>query len=60
MVDMDLSQPPFTLLDGSGRERVIRGVDLLYFNRGEIILDAGQPGEFVYPGLFMRPARKRR
>ncbi len=48
MVDMDLSQPPFTLLDDSGRERVVRGVDLLYFNRGEIILDAGQPGEFVY------------
>ena len=44
MVDMDLSQPPFTLLDDSGCERVVRGVDLLYFNRGEIILDAGQPG----------------
>ncbi|WP_110686136.1 putative nucleotidyltransferase substrate binding domain-containing protein [Salinicola aestuarinus] len=48
MVDIDLSQPPFTLLDDSGRERVVHGVDLRYFSRDEIILEAGQPGEFVY------------
>lgn len=48
MVDVDLSQPPFTLLDDAGRERVRGGVDLAYFDTGEIILDAGQPGEFVF------------
>ncbi|GEK49155.1 cyclic nucleotide-binding protein [Bisbaumannia pacifica] len=48
MVDVDLSQPPFTLLDEAGRERVRAGVDLAYFDRDEVILDAGQPGEYVY------------
>jgi len=48
MVDIDLSQPPFTLLDNSGRERVRRGVDLAYFDSGEVILEANQPSEFVY------------
>ncbi|APX92048.1 cyclic nucleotide-binding protein [Halomonas sp. 1513] len=48
MVDVDLSQPPFTLLDDAGRDRVRGGVDLAYFDNQEIILDAGQPGEFVF------------
>lgn len=48
MVDIDLSQPPFALLDDVGRERVLSGVDLAYFDRSEVILEAGQPGEFVY------------
>ncbi|WP_148253503.1 putative nucleotidyltransferase substrate binding domain-containing protein [Aidingimonas lacisalsi] len=48
MVDIDLSQPPFTLLDETGREWVRGGVDLAYFDNDEIVLDAGQPGEFVY------------
>ncbi|WP_110656366.1 DUF294 nucleotidyltransferase-like domain-containing protein [Salinicola halimionae] len=48
MVDIDLSQPPFTLLDDSGRKRVLRGVDLIYFDSGEVILEAGQSGECVY------------
>lgn len=48
MVDLDLSQPPFTLLDDAGRERVRQGVDLAYFDRDEIILEAGQPGEYVF------------
>ncbi|MDR5904686.1 putative nucleotidyltransferase substrate binding domain-containing protein [Franzmannia qiaohouensis] len=48
MVDVDLSQPPFTLLDDAGRERVRGGVDLAYFDTQEVILDAGQPGEFVF------------
>jgi CBS domain-containing protein len=48
MVEVDLSQPPFTFLDEEGRERVRSGVDLAYFDRDEIILDAGQPGEFVF------------
>ncbi|WP_072820159.1 DUF294 nucleotidyltransferase-like domain-containing protein [Modicisalibacter ilicicola] len=48
MVDIDLSQPPFSLLDESGKARVSKGVDLGYFDNEEIILDAGQPGEFVF------------
>ncbi|MDZ7854040.1 MAG: putative nucleotidyltransferase substrate binding domain-containing protein [Halomonas sp.] len=48
MVDVELSQPPFTLLDDEGRERVRSGIDLAYFDRDEIILDAGQPGEYVF------------
>ncbi|QTF93559.1 putative nucleotidyltransferase substrate binding domain-containing protein [Halomonas sp. BM-2019] len=48
MVEVDLSQPPFTLLDEAGRERVRQGVDLAYFDRDEIILETGQPGEYVF------------
>ncbi|MBF7053972.1 cyclic nucleotide-binding/CBS domain-containing protein [Halomonas sp. KAO] len=48
MIDLDLSQPPFTLLDEPGRERVRQGVDLAYFDHDEIILEAGQPGEYVF------------
>ncbi|WFM70637.1 putative nucleotidyltransferase substrate binding domain-containing protein [Halomonas sp. CKK8] len=48
MVDVELSQPPFTFLDEEGRERVRSGIDLAYFDRDEIILDAGQPGEYVF------------
>ncbi|MBB3191340.1 DUF294 nucleotidyltransferase-like domain-containing protein [Halomonas cerina] len=48
MVDVDLSQPPFTFLDDEGRERIRRGIDLAYFDRDEIILETGQPGEYVF------------
>ncbi|MFC3284633.1 putative nucleotidyltransferase substrate binding domain-containing protein [Litchfieldella rifensis] len=48
MIDVDLTQPPFTLLDEAGRERVRSGIDLAYFDSDEIILDAGRPGEFVF------------
>ncbi|PMR76717.1 putative nucleotidyltransferase substrate binding domain-containing protein [Billgrantia endophytica] len=48
MVDVDLSQPPFTFLDDEGRDRVRSGIDLAYFDRDEIILETGQPGEFVF------------
>ncbi|APE31447.1 cyclic nucleotide-binding protein [Halomonas aestuarii] len=48
MVDVELSHPPFTFLDEEGRERVRSGIDLAYFDRDEIILDAGQPGEYVF------------
>ncbi|RTR01160.1 DUF294 nucleotidyltransferase-like domain-containing protein [Halomonas nitroreducens] len=48
MVDVDLSQPPFTFLDEAGRERVRGGIDLAYFDRDEIILETGQPGEYVF------------
>ncbi|MBE0489240.1 MAG: cyclic nucleotide-binding/CBS domain-containing protein [Halomonas sp.] len=48
MVEVDLSQPPFTLLDEAGRERVRQGVDLAYFDRDEIILETGQAGENLF------------
>ncbi|MFO7649304.1 putative nucleotidyltransferase substrate binding domain-containing protein [Halomonas campaniensis] len=48
MVEVDLSQPPFTFLDDEGRERVRSGIDLAYFDRDEIILETGQPGEYVF------------
>ncbi|WNK19647.1 putative nucleotidyltransferase substrate binding domain-containing protein [Halomonas piscis] len=48
MVDVELSQPPFSLLDAAGREHARRGMDIACFERGEILLDTGQPGEFLY------------
>ncbi len=48
MVEVDLTQPPFTFLDEEGRERVRSGIDLAYFDRDEIILETGQPGEYVF------------
>jgi CBS domain-containing protein len=48
MVEVDLSQPPFTLLDEEGRDRVRGGIDLAYFDRDEIILEAGAAGEYVF------------
>ncbi|MDN7132959.1 putative nucleotidyltransferase substrate binding domain-containing protein [Halomonas sp. MC140] len=48
MVDVDLSQLPFTLLDDEGRDHIRRGIDLAYFDRDEIILETGQVGEFVF------------
>lgn len=48
MVDVDLSQPPFSLLDDDGRDLVRHGVDLAYYESDDVLLDAGQPGEYVY------------
>ncbi|QTP53988.1 cyclic nucleotide-binding/CBS domain-containing protein [Billgrantia sulfidoxydans] len=48
MVDVDLTQPPFSFLNEEGRERVRHGIDLAYFDRDEIILETGQPGEYVF------------
>ncbi|WP_372611122.1 DUF294 nucleotidyltransferase-like domain-containing protein [Halomonas sp.] len=48
MVDIDLSQPPFSFLDEEARDRIRGGVDLGYYDRDEIILEASQPGEFVF------------
>ncbi|MGM0857354.1 MAG: putative nucleotidyltransferase substrate binding domain-containing protein [Pseudomonadota bacterium] len=48
MVDVDLSQPPFSLLDAKGKEHVRRGMDLAYFDRHAIIVETGQAGEYVY------------
>ncbi|MBR2514369.1 MAG: cyclic nucleotide-binding/CBS domain-containing protein [Halomonas sp.] len=48
MVEVELSQLPFTLLDEEGRDYVRRGVDLAYFDRDEIILETGQAGESMF------------
>ncbi|MCE8020296.1 cyclic nucleotide-binding/CBS domain-containing protein [Halomonas sp. MCCC 1A11036] len=48
MVNVDLSQPPFSFLNDEGRERIRNGIDLAYFDRNEIILETGQPGEYVF------------
>lgn len=48
MVDVDLSQPPFTLLDDEGRDHVRRGMDLAYFEPGKVILETGEKGEYVF------------
>ena len=48
MVDVDLSQPPFTLLDDEGRDHVRRGMDLAYFEPDTIILESGEKGEYVF------------
>lgn len=48
MVEVELSQLPFTLLDEDGRDHVRRGMDFAYFDREEIILETGQVGEAVF------------
>ncbi|RUR36907.1 DUF294 nucleotidyltransferase-like domain-containing protein [Vreelandella populi] len=48
MVDVDLSQPPFMLLDDEGRDHVRRGMDLAYFEPDTIILETGEKGEYVF------------
>ncbi len=48
MVEVDLSQLPFTLMDEAGRDHVRRGKDIAYFERDEIILEMGQAGESVF------------
>ena len=44
---LDLSQPPFDLLDDAGRARLSARVDMGYHARGEIIISAGAPSECV-------------
>ena len=48
MVEVELSQLTFTLLDEDGRDHVRRGMDLAFFERDEIILEMGQPGVSVF------------
>ncbi|MGS2744702.1 DUF294 nucleotidyltransferase-like domain-containing protein [Halomonas sp. LS-001] len=48
MVEVDLTQPPFTMLDEAGRDHVRRGLDMAYYDRGETILEMGQTGEYVF------------
>ncbi|MFG6665976.1 putative nucleotidyltransferase substrate binding domain-containing protein [Halomonas sp. HNIBRBA4712] len=48
MIEIDLTRPPFSLLDESGIARVRGGLDLAYFDPGDVILDANQTGESVF------------
>ncbi|MBZ2190192.1 DUF294 nucleotidyltransferase-like domain-containing protein [Alcanivorax sp. JB21] len=48
MVDLDLTQLPFALLDAVSLEQLRGAADLSYFEKGEVILDAGQAGNWVY------------
>lgn len=48
MVEVDLTQPPFAMLDEAGRDHVRRGLDMAYYDRGETILEMGQAGEYVF------------
>jgi len=48
MVEVDLTQPPFNMLDETGREQVRRSLDMVYYDRDEIILETGQTGEYVF------------
>ncbi len=44
---LDLSQPPFDLLDDAGRARLAARVDMGFHARGETIITAGAPSERV-------------
>ena len=44
---LDLSQPPFDMLDEAGRARVQACVDMGYHPRGETIIEGGAPSERV-------------
>lgn len=48
MQDIDVSQPPFSLLDQEGRKRLQRGLVRADYPSGSLILDAGQRGEAVF------------
>ncbi len=44
---LDLSQPPFDLLDEAGRQRLAARVDMGFHPRGETIISGGTPSERV-------------
>ena len=48
MVEVDLTQLPFTMLDEAGRDHVRGSLDMAYYERGETILEMGQAGESVF------------
>ena len=48
MIEQELHQHPFSLLDETARSRLRDGVDLAYFEAGDIILDASSASEYVY------------
>ncbi|WP_017429665.1 putative nucleotidyltransferase substrate binding domain-containing protein [Vreelandella jeotgali] len=48
MVEVDLSHPPFSLLDASGLERARQGLEAAHFESGDIILDTGETGSYLF------------
>ncbi|KAF1712261.1 cyclic nucleotide-binding protein [Pseudoxanthomonas kalamensis DSM 18571] len=45
---LDLTQPPFDLLDDAGRARLAASVDLALYRSGERVIDAGQPSPHAF------------
>ena len=45
---LDLSVPPFDLLDDSGRARLLASVDMGFHAAGQILIEAGQPSPHVF------------
>lgn len=48
MADQVLEQFPFTLLPEEERQRLQQRMDLAYFEKDDIIIEAGKPSEYVY------------
>ena len=48
MIEQELNHYPFTLLGEDARHRLNQGMDLAYFEKGDIILDADSASEYVY------------
>ena len=48
MIEQELNHYPFTLLSERARHRLNQGMDLAYFEKGDIILDAASPSDYVY------------
>ncbi|WP_290524173.1 putative nucleotidyltransferase substrate binding domain-containing protein [Alcanivorax sp.] len=48
MIEQELNHYPFTLLSEAARHRLDQGMDLAYFEEGDIILDAASPSDYVY------------
>jgi CBS domain-containing protein len=47
-VGLDLSQPPFDLLDPAQARRVAAATDIAYFRSGQRLIGAGEPSPAVY------------
>ncbi len=48
MIEQELNHYPFTLLSEASRHRLNQGMDLAYFEKGDIILDAASASDYVY------------
>lgn len=44
---LDLTQPPFDLLDDAGRSRLAADIDLTYQPAGTLLIEAGKPSPQV-------------
>ncbi|MGB2248498.1 MAG: putative nucleotidyltransferase substrate binding domain-containing protein [Alcanivorax sediminis] len=48
MIEQELNHYPFTLLSEASRHRLNQGMDLAYFEKGDIILDAASSSDHVF------------